>query len=308
MLYRILSIRFAIGGVIVAPVLWRSRHQRKSFWMVAGQSIKKIGQHSALARPILQRDVRISHSKRDIGVLLRIRIALLKLAARLDSELVLRQTGEHVDDSKIHFGQPSGLRILLFEGVEDSIRKRAIEVARCGLLFGSEFLRRARSRKNQRQHAVNETRILIDLENISIERQVAARHTSWSSGSVEHDLEQSIQRFFTSGASCFQPASQVKRVQIARRLIVVADGTKHLGDSFQLARVPRASVPVCATSFKIAQQTGSRFVAPFIRQHTEQAADSIEIDRARPDFLLQRPAYDSIPAESSKQIVVVAGD
>src|SRR5207247_11317708 len=101
LLDQVLNLR----GYAVAPMLWRYRNQRQALGVIARQSIEQVAQHGALVRSILQRNIRVRDSQRNLRVTRRIRVESLKLAAGLDCELVLGERREHVDDPQIHVWQ-----------------------------------------------------------------------------------------------------------------------------------------------------------------------------------------------------------
>ena len=75
----------------VAPMLGRYRHERDTLRMIASRSIQQLRQHRSFARSIFQCDVRIGDPERDLGVSSRVGIALLKLTACFNGQLVFRQ-------------------------------------------------------------------------------------------------------------------------------------------------------------------------------------------------------------------------
>src|SRR5262249_28235227 len=144
-----------------------------------------------------------------------------------------------VDDSEIHLSEVLRLSVLLLERAEDAISERAVEVAGGGLLFSCEFLRRTDAGENQRKDAVHETRMLIDLSNIPIKRQVASGYASRSARGVEHEFEQTVESFLARLADGLKTADQIKCVEVTRSLIVMPDGREHFGNGFKLARRPQ---------------------------------------------------------------------
>src|SRR6185295_19733926 len=112
-----------------------------------------------------------------------------------------------------------------------------------------------------------------------------------------------------------QSANKIKRVQIARRLIVAADRCEKFGDSFELARRPLISqigslcrILTGAASFKLSQQSRGLLVIAFVREHTEQTADRIEIGRAGSHSLLQRATHDAVSSKAPQQFVIIIRD
>src|SRR5215813_13657555 len=106
-------------------------------------------------------DVTVSQLQRNISVLRRIRVTLLKFSQCLRCNLDFFSCGVESDNVEIHLSQLGRRRIFLLVSVEDAVGRGAIETPDRPLFLKREFFTWMSVRKDERENPVEDSRMRI---------------------------------------------------------------------------------------------------------------------------------------------------
>ena len=166
--------------------------------------------------------VAVGQFQRDLRVLRRVAVALLKLCERACCDLRLAFGAVEPDQVQIHLREFGRGRVLFLVGVEDAVAGRAVEELDRRFVLTLQLPRRAFAGEDEREDAAEHPRMRVGGGHVAVEPKVSARERETLVARVGEQLEELVEHLRAHGRTLLKLAARDERVEESRGTVAVA--------------------------------------------------------------------------------------